>query len=385
MLLNQYRRTVKWLVVIAFLLILVGYFCFDNKTFGELVFSNSLNNNGIVSTINADGSGASNLTSVKASLQNPFLILQRLEILDYKQLPPLLKFSSDIDAQWSPDGSFVAYRSYAGDTSDETNIYLLKPHTAARQLTHNIDVWSFVWLNKNSILLEDETGKVYALDTESAHISPVQCLHNGFMDVSPDGSQIIAAQRSPDEIAGMPTQLVVVSLDCSKTTVIIEHPFGICDAVWSPNGQEVAVVKGNYVTIDYQGENLRRYECNQVYRVQIDGSATVRLDDNDYLSKYDLAWSPDGTQIAFAAFEQYVQDIYLMNRDGSNLIRVTNSLAYDEHPVWSPTGDEIAFGYTDNVTNQRGIFIYRLADSKLNAIAIDQYGGGSISWRPPQK
>lgn len=386
MLPKQYNRTIKWLSAIFFLAILAFYFRFDKKAFGELVFTKSLNPQGIIYTINSDGSGATNLTAVSTSLVNPSLILQRLKILDYKRLPPLLKLSSDLDAQWSPDGSFLAYRSNAGDSSDMFSVYLLRAnHTNKRRLTYNIDVYSFIWLNKSHILLEAASGQVYLLDAESTHVSPIQCLNHGFRDVSPDRSQVMIIQASPNQIERMPTQLIIVNLDCSKATIIAEHHSGICDAAWSPNGYEALFVKGNYVTTTYGGDNIQSYECNQIYRIEIDGSDQVRLDDNDYSSKYDLMWSPDGERIAFAANENYVQDIYLMNRDGSNLIRLTNSPAYDQEPTWSPLGDQVAFGYTDYQKNQTGILIYSLDDSKLRAIAINQYSGGSISWRTSQE
>jgi Tol biopolymer transport system component len=46
------------------------------------------------------------------------------------------------------------------------------------------------------------------------------------------------------------------------------------------------------------------------------------------------AWSPDGKQIAFSS--------YLMNADGSDLVRLTESVK-GWHPSWSPDGRYIAF------------------------------------------
>src|SRR6266567_9525966 len=36
-------------------------------------------------------------------------------------------------------------------------------------------------------------------------------------------------------------------------------------------------------------------------------------------------------------------DILLMNADGSGLVNLTDSLAYDDWPAWSPDGSKIAF------------------------------------------
>ena len=36
-------------------------------------------------------------------------------------------------------------------------------------------------------------------------------------------------------------------------------------------------------------------------------------------------------------------DVFLMDLDGSNQIRITNNPAYDDQPKWSPDGSRIAF------------------------------------------
>jgi TolB protein len=55
------------------------------------------------------------------------------------------------------------------------------------------------------------------------------------------------------------------------------------------------------------------------------------------------AWSPDGTRIAFASTRAGNEEIYVMNADGSNVRRLTNSPALDGSPTWSPSGPQIAF------------------------------------------
>jgi TolB protein len=55
------------------------------------------------------------------------------------------------------------------------------------------------------------------------------------------------------------------------------------------------------------------------------------------------AWSPDGTRLAFTSNRDGNSEIYVINRDGSGLRRLTNHPNIDVTPTWSPTGKQIAF------------------------------------------
>ena len=55
------------------------------------------------------------------------------------------------------------------------------------------------------------------------------------------------------------------------------------------------------------------------------------------------AWSPDGSRIAFVTSRDDDPEIYLMDADGSNLVRLTNNPGLDSFPAWSPDGSRIVF------------------------------------------
>ena len=55
------------------------------------------------------------------------------------------------------------------------------------------------------------------------------------------------------------------------------------------------------------------------------------------------AWSPDGSKIAFTSNRDGNPEIYIMNRDGSGVRRMTNHPSIDVNPTWSPTGNQIAW------------------------------------------
>ncbi|UCC48931.1 MAG: PD40 domain-containing protein, partial [Gemmatimonadota bacterium] len=73
----------------------------------------------------------------------------------------------------------------------------------------------------------------------------------------------------------------------------------------------------------------------EIYVMNADGSNPVRLTDNP-AGDYEPAWSPDGTRIAFMSYRDGNYEIYVMEADGSNPARLTDNPAGDNHPAWSP-------------------------------------------------
>jgi Tol biopolymer transport system component len=84
----------------------------------------------------------------------------------------------------------------------------------------------------------------------------------------------------------------------------------------------------------------------EIYMMNADGSDQVRLTNNPG-DDWEPAWSPDGSRIAFT--QQVVSgdgvdsEIYVMNTDGSDQVRLTNNPGDDWYPAWSPDGSKIAF------------------------------------------
>ena len=68
---------------------------------------------------------------------------------------------------------------------------------------------------------------------------------------------------------------------------------------------------------------------------------TLRSDDEP-------AWSPDGSHIAFVSDRTGHPEIYIMNADGSNVVRKTFSESYSQNPTWSPDGTRIAYSAPGN-------------------------------------
>ena len=57
-------------------------------------------------------------------------------------------------------------------------------------------------------------------------------------------------------------------------------------------------------------------------------------------------WSPDGSMIVYSGVSRDF-DLYVMNADGSEVVRITQDAGDEIAPDWSPLGDRIAFTFDD--------------------------------------
>lgn len=108
------------------------------------------------------------------------------------------------------------------------------------------------------------------------------------------------------------------------TTQSVDH-----DPAWSHDGNRIAFTSS-------------RTGDPEIYVMDADGANPVRLTITEGVN-YAPAWSPDGSRIAFASTRTGNAEIYTMKADGSDTVRLTNNSAYDSNPAWSPDGKKIAF------------------------------------------
>jgi Tol biopolymer transport system component len=89
----------------------------------------------------------------------------------------------------------------------------------------------------------------------------------------------------------------------------------------------------------------------QLYMVNADGTGLIRLTDIPD-GCYNAAWSPDGAKVVFESWLDYgalkggesymAGGLFVMNWDGSDLINLTGE-GQNQQPAWSPDGTRIAF------------------------------------------
>lgn len=89
-------------------------------------------------------------------------------------------------------------------------------------------------------------------------------------------------------------------------------------------------------------------------------------------------WSPDGKQIAFLSDRTGKLNLFLMNKDGSNVVQLTNGSENIETYKWSPDGSMIAFVMPEVLipsSEMETSFVVD-AETKINRLWIVSKSGG---------
>jgi TolB protein len=90
--------------------------------------------------------------------------------------------------------------------------------------------------------------------------------------------------------------------------------------------------------------------------------------------------SPDGRQVAFARAVGANVEIFVCDRDGSNVRRLTTSGGIDTNPAWSPSGQEIAF--TSSRAGSPQIYVMDVEGSNLRRVTFQGDYNDGAAWSP---
>jgi Tol biopolymer transport system component len=176
--------------------------------------------------------------------------------------------------------------------------------------------------------------------------SPV---HYSRIDFSPDGTRIAFDNFLVEEYG-------IETADPDGGGVV-RLTDGVNDswASWSPDGTKILFSSTRYDPAIGQCTpgDPHEFGCpTDIYVMDSDGTDVVRLTD-DPLPEFMPVWSPDGSRIAFVRQSDPVpaayDAIFTMNPDGSDVRQVSTATGgSDFWPSWSPDGSQIVFAAIRN-------------------------------------
>ena len=120
----------------------------------------------------------------------------------------------------------------------------------------------------------------------------------------------------------------------------------------------------------------------EIYIMNPDGSEQVRLTQHA-ANDLNAVWSPTGEQILFTSDRDGKRDLYLMNPDGTNIRRVfknelKRNFTLRDYPTWSPDGKQLAYMHINWDKDIYAIYVTNLGEQAENFLA----NGLHPAWSP---
>mgnify|MGYP001578301892 CR=1 FL=1 len=192
---------------------------------------------------------------------------------------------------------------------------------------------------------------------------------------SPDG-KYIAFISDKNQNEARKYEIYIMDADGShRRRITNDQSFDSYMPSFSPDGRRLAFARTALQNVN---------SSYRIFITNVNGGQNDKFVTDGYMPN----WSPDGTKIAFckkANLSSYL-DICVIDSDGQNLVNITNSPnSVDAYPIWSPDGKQIVFTSNAPLGGFSQIFnLYRMDANGGNVMRLtdgnEEYD--SRTWLP---
>jgi Tol biopolymer transport system component len=242
---------------------------------------------------------------------------------------------------FSPDGKTVLF-SRSSDNGRSWSLYSLSTAGGEAKLFASLPVSATraAWSPKGEIAFTgsaaDHSDAVWLIhgDGSGAHAVPASAsTHLFYPSWYPDGKSLAASDGQA---------LIIQQVDLSGAA----HP--LTDHTQVMSGMSSVSPDGQWVAFAGQ-KNLGQNYDQEENVVWLRGpSGELSILETPPLQGRAPVWSPDGKRLAFESDRGNAQGhygVFLINRDGSGLVQVTDFALDATHPVFSPDGNHLVMAY----------------------------------------
>ena len=205
--------------------------------------------------------------------------------------------------------------------------------------------------NRNNV--NEEHRQIWVIDADGKNaIRLTDGLVDTNPDWSPDGTKIVYdTHLVPEDHNLAPDGIAVMDADGNNKR-LVKNARGL-HPTWSPDGKRIAFI------------SVKNPRGAQIYVMDVDGRNRMRLT-RDFVHKRLPSWSHDGRRIA------YVGDnvIWVVDSDGKNPTQLTEHVTED-HPTWSPDSEFIAFTSFGRDPGIIGIYTVDVTNGVVDALLRD--------------
>lgn len=153
---------------------------------------------------------------------------------------------------------------------------------------------------------------------------------------SPDGSTLVFAQ----DVGGQ-KEIFLLDITSAQVKPITSKTMIGSFPSWSPVGDQIA-----YLSFDMPSFG----DGAHIYLINMADQSSTSIPNVVAGPNSKLAWSPDGTKLAFRSNDG-CGDIYVLDLDTRQLKQITRTPSGEKDPSWSPDGSFLIFAASDFVCN----------------------------------